>query len=159
MLFNTHESLFNIDLKYCTQYKNYDKLFLLLSNTNKYIVKACNLSFLDKCCYLFIICLVFYICLLTYFGSNNTLAFLLQEYKNNCSNLFHFILVRFSSGHLSSVKFCLHSWGLTSYFLIIFMKCILKIYHIYFMDKVMEFLVGRSSLQRLCNYFKYLLFG
>ena len=54
-------------------------------------------------------------------------------------NLFHLILVKFASGQSSqSLEF----------FLKTSIKVFLKIYDIYFFDKFIELLVGRSSLQR-----------
>ena len=68
------------------------------------------------------------------------------------SHLVYFILLRFSSGHLSSVKFICIAQALPGFFLNNSVKLILKTYDTCFIDKFMEFLVGKSSLQRPYTY-------
>ena len=75
--------------------------------------------------------------------------------------LIHFILVRFSSGQLIEILSHLSfSLGFTDFFFPnIFIKVIFKTYGIYFEDKLIKFLVGSYSVQRLYSCLKCLLFA
>ena len=121
--------------------------------------------FFYNCSYLLVIFLVFFM-----FARESILVqikfwlFFYENFKNKYTwryfNLFHFSKVflrsfQFSEilSHLSFIS------GLTEIFLNIFIKVIFKNFDKYFMDNLMKFLVGSSSIQRPYNYLKYLLFG
>ena len=77
-------------------------------------------------------------------------------------NLVYFILARFFSGHLSSVKSYytnILAQSLTiCFFRNILIKVVFKTYDKCFIDKLIKFLVGNSSVQRLYIFLKYYCF-